>query len=326
MRRGRIDAAGSRARGPEVDRQHRGGRRRRQGDRGAGEGGRRHEVAFDRSGFKYHGRVKALADAAREAGIFESSNQHDYQAKVRNMARVDKPQSGDELLEKLVAVNRVAKVVKGGRQFGFTALTVVGDGKGRVGFGYGKAREVPVAIQKAMQAARKNMINVALSKDTLQYAITGAHGATRVYMQPASDGTGVIAGGAMRAVLECAGVRNVLAKSYGSRNPINVVRATIEALTKCARPTRSRRSAARPSKRSRLSVMARRHGNASRKKVKVTLVKSRIGQLHEHRGVRSGPWAAPHRSVGGRGGHAGESRHDQRGDATCCRSRKRHAD
>jgi len=146
------------------------------------------------------------------------------------MARNDQNQSSDDLLEKLVTVNRVAKVVKGGRQFGFTALTVVGDGNGRVGFGYGKAREVPIAIQKAMQAARKNLIRVNLDKETLQYAIKGRHGATRVYMQPASDGTGIIAGGAMRAVFECAGVRNVLAKSYGSRNPINVVRATIEGL------------------------------------------------------------------------------------------------
>jgi small subunit ribosomal protein S5 len=146
------------------------------------------------------------------------------------MARPDKPQSADEFLEKLVAVNRTAKVVKGGRQFGFTALTVVGDGAGRVGFGFGKAREVPVAISKAMAAARKNMINVALRNDTLHYSIKGSHGATRVLMQPASDGTGVIAGGGMRAVLECVGVRNVLAKSYGSRNPINVVRATIKAL------------------------------------------------------------------------------------------------
>src|ERR1700712_4324155 len=147
------------------------------------------------------------------------------------MARNEqRPQSGDDLLEKLVAVNRVAKVVKGGKQFGFTALTVVGDGAGRVGFGYGKAREVPVAISKAMAQARKNLINVALRNDSLHYAIQGTHGATRVYMQPASDGTGVIAGGGMRAVLECAGVRNVLAKSYGSPNPINVVRATIKAL------------------------------------------------------------------------------------------------
>jgi len=146
------------------------------------------------------------------------------------MARIDKPQPADEFLEKLVAVNRTAKVVKGGRQFGFTALTVVGDGAGRVGFGFGKAREVPVAISKAMAAARKNMINVALRNDTLHYSVKGSHGATRVLMQPASDGTGVIAGGGMRAVLECVGVRNVLAKSYGSRNPINVVRATIKAL------------------------------------------------------------------------------------------------
>ncbi len=146
------------------------------------------------------------------------------------MAKHDKNSAGDDLLEKLVAVNRVAKVVKGGRQFGFTALTVVGDGNGRVGFGYGKAREVPVAIQKAMQAARKNLQKVHLKDETLQYEIKGRHGATKVYMQPASEGTGVIAGGAMRAVFECAGVRNVLAKSYGSRNPINVVRATINGL------------------------------------------------------------------------------------------------
>ena len=142
----------------------------------------------------------------------------------------------DEYIEKLVTVNRVAKVVKGGRQFGFTALTVVGDGNGKVGFGYGKAREVPLAIQKAMQAARKDMVSVSLKDDTLQYAMNGHHGATKVYMQPASGGTGVIAGGAMRAVFECAGVRNVLAKSYGSRNPINVVRATINALKNMRNP------------------------------------------------------------------------------------------
>jgi small subunit ribosomal protein S5 len=146
------------------------------------------------------------------------------------MARPEKNQSADEFVEKLVAVNRTAKVVKGGRQFGFTALTVVGDGAGRVGFGFGKAREVPVAISKAMAQARKNMIGVSLKDDTLHYAIRGTHGATRVLMLPASEGTGVIAGGGMRAVLECAGIRNVLAKSYGSRNPINVVRATISAL------------------------------------------------------------------------------------------------
>ena len=152
------------------------------------------------------------------------------------MARVEKNQSQDDFLEKLVAVNRTAKVVKGGKQFGFTALTVVGDGAGKVGFGFGKAREVPTAISKAMSAARKNMVNVSLRNATLHYSVKGSHGATRVLMQPASDGTGVIAGGGMRAVLECAGVRNVLAKSYGSRNPINVVRATVKALASVRSP------------------------------------------------------------------------------------------
>jgi len=152
------------------------------------------------------------------------------------MARPEKTSSGDDLMEKLVAVNRTAKVVKGGKQFGFTALTVVGDGAGRVGFGYGKAREVPTAIAKAMQAARKNMLTVPLRQESIHYAIKGRHGTTLVYMQPASAGTGVIAGGGMRAVFECAGVRNVLAKSYGSRNPINVVRATFDGLMRMASP------------------------------------------------------------------------------------------
>ncbi len=124
-------------------------------------------------------------------------------------------QKAPELQEKLVQVNRVAKVVKGGRIFAFTALTVVGDGKGRVGFGRGKAREVPVAIQKAMEAARKNMVEVPLDGTTLQYPVKAQHGGSKVYMQPASEGTGIIAGGAMRAVLEVAGVQNVLSKCYG---------------------------------------------------------------------------------------------------------------
>lgn len=140
------------------------------------------------------------------------------------------------LQEALVQVNRVAKTVKGGRIFGFTALTVVGDGQGKVGFGRGKAREVPLAIQKAFEAARRNMINVELSGDTLQYAMKGRHGASKVFMQPASPGTGVIAGGAMRKVLEIAGVQNVLAKCYGSTNPVNVVRATFNALKTMASP------------------------------------------------------------------------------------------
>ncbi|MFM2486657.1 30S ribosomal protein S5 [Celerinatantimonas yamalensis] len=138
-------------------------------------------------------------------------------------------QTGD-LNEKLIAVNRVSKVVKGGRIFSFTALTVVGDGNGRVGFGYGKAKEVPAAIQKAMEKARRNLRTVKLNGTTLQHPIKGRHSGSRVYMQQASEGTGIIAGGAMRAVLEVAGVQNVLSKAYGSTNPINIVRATIDAL------------------------------------------------------------------------------------------------
>lgn len=142
----------------------------------------------------------------------------------------------DDLLEKLVAINRVAKVVKGGRLFGFTALTVVGDGKGKVGLGRGKAREVPAAIQKAMENARRNMMSVSLKGQTLQYALTARHGAAKVYMQPASEGTGIIAGGPMRAVFEVLGVRDVLAKCIGSPNPINVIRATVKGLSEMAAP------------------------------------------------------------------------------------------
>jgi len=152
------------------------------------------------------------------------------------MANFDAAAGKDDLQEKLVAVNRVAKVVKGGRVFSFSALTVVGDGKGKVGFGSGKAREVPVAIQKAMEQARRNMVDVSLDGDTLQYALTGYHGAAKVYMQPASEGTGIIAGGAMRAVFEVVGVHNVLAKCIGSNNPVNVVRATIKGLADMSSP------------------------------------------------------------------------------------------
>lgn len=154
------------------------------------------------------------------------------------MARVEYNEQGDGLQEKLITVNRVAKVVKGGRIFRFTALTVVGDGAGKIGFGYGKAREVPAAIAKAMEAARRNMREVPLKDGTLHYAVTANHGAAKVLMQPASDGTGVIAGGAMRSVLEVLGVKNVLAKSFGSRNPINVVCATIKALAEVHSPER----------------------------------------------------------------------------------------
>ncbi|HHI75746.1 MAG TPA: 30S ribosomal protein S5 [Gammaproteobacteria bacterium] len=150
------------------------------------------------------------------------------------MANYETRPAGDDLIEKLIGVNRVAKVVKGGRVFGFAALVVVGDGNGRVGFGTGKSKEVPVAIQKAMEAARRNMIEVKLKDGTLQYPLYGRHGAARVYMQPASEGTGIIAGGAMRAIFEVVGVHNVLAKCIGSNNPINVVRATLNGLANMA--------------------------------------------------------------------------------------------
>ncbi|MGB5487030.1 MAG: 30S ribosomal protein S5 [Lysobacterales bacterium] len=151
------------------------------------------------------------------------------------MSRMDK-EIGDGMLEKLVAVNRVAKVVKGGRVFSFTALTVVGDGNGKVGFGYGKAKEVPVAIQKAMERARRDMVTISLKDGTLWHPVKSTHSGSKVYMQPASEGTGIIAGGAMRAVLETVGVHNVLAKSVGSNTPVNLVRATIKGLKNMHNP------------------------------------------------------------------------------------------
>ena len=146
------------------------------------------------------------------------------------MAGFDSETTSDGILEKLVAVNRTSKVVKGGRIFGFSALVVVGDGKGRVGFGRGKSREVPTAIQKAMEDARRNMVRVYLNGNTLHHVVKGTHGATDVFMRPASEGTGIIAGHAMRAVFEVVGVENVLAKVVNAANPVNVVQATINGL------------------------------------------------------------------------------------------------
>lgn len=142
------------------------------------------------------------------------------------------------LQEKQIEVRRVSKVVKGGRIFRFSSLTVVGDGDGKVGFGRGKAREVPVAMQKSLEAAKRNMIDVKIDRKnhTLQYPIRARHGASNVYMQPASEGTGIIAGATMRAVLELAGVRNVLAKNYGSTNPVNIARATFKGLERMLEP------------------------------------------------------------------------------------------
>ncbi|CAL4043359.1 30S ribosomal protein S5 [Buchnera aphidicola (Phyllaphis fagi)] len=150
------------------------------------------------------------------------------------MVKIEHTQN--ELKEKLITVNRVSKTVKGGRIFSFTALTVVGDQKGKVGFGYGKAREVPAAIQKAMDQARRNMIVITINNGTLQHAVKGSHTGSSIFMKPASKGTGIIAGGAMRAVLEVVGIQNVLAKTYGSTNPINVVRATIRGLKNMKSP------------------------------------------------------------------------------------------
>ncbi|MEN6586830.1 MAG: 30S ribosomal protein S5 [Sulfuricella sp.] len=146
------------------------------------------------------------------------------------MAKMDMEDRGDGLREKMISVNRVTKVVKGGRIMGFAALTVVGDGDGGIGMGKGKAKEVPVAVQKAMDEARRNLVKVNLKNGTLHHAVTGTHGAAKVYMQPASEGTGIIAGGPMRAIFEVMGVHNVLAKCIGSTNPYNMVRATINGL------------------------------------------------------------------------------------------------
>lgn len=141
-----------------------------------------------------------------------------------------------EKTDKLVYVNRTSKVVKGGRKFSFSAIVVVGDGSGEIGYGNGKANEVPAAIQKAMESARRNRVRIAMKGNTLQHEIIGRHGATKVFMKPASDGTGIIAGSAMRAVFEVMGIKNVLSKIIGSSNPMNVVRATINGLTSMSTP------------------------------------------------------------------------------------------
>lgn len=146
------------------------------------------------------------------------------QAKPKDEAR------DDGLREKMIAVNRVTKVVKGGRILGFAALTVVGDGDGAVGMGKGKSREVPVAVQKAMEQARRNMSKMSVKSGTIHHNVTGRHGAAKVMMAPAPKGTGIIAGGPMRAVFEMVGITDIVAKSHGSTNPYNMVRATLDAL------------------------------------------------------------------------------------------------
>jgi small subunit ribosomal protein S5 len=143
----------------------------------------------------------------------------------------------DGMREKMIAVNRVTKVVKGGRILGFAALTVVGDGDGKVGMGKGKSKEVPVAVQKAMEEARRNLKSVSLKNGTLHHVVTGHHGAASVMISPAPKGTGIIAGGPMRAVFEVVGITDVVAKSHGSTNPYNMVRATLDAFAKSTKPS-----------------------------------------------------------------------------------------
>ena len=142
----------------------------------------------------------------------------------------------DQFIEKMISVNRVTKVVKGGRIMGFAALTVVGDGDGGIGMGKAKSKEVPVAVQKAVKEARKNMMKVSLNKGTIFHKISATHGATTVFLQPAREGTGIIAGGAMRAIFEAIGIKNISAKVHGSTNNYNVVRATLDALSSIYTP------------------------------------------------------------------------------------------
>ncbi|WHZ10231.1 MAG: SSU ribosomal protein S5p (S2e) [Burkholderiaceae bacterium] len=151
------------------------------------------------------------------------------QARMQGRPQGDGPEDG--LREKMIAINRVTKVVKGGRILGFAALTVVGDGDGRIGMGKGKSKEVPSAVQKAMEEARRNLTKVSLRDGTIHHRVQGQHGASVVMMAPAPKGTGIIAGGPMRAVFEVMGVTDIVAKSHGSSNPYNMVRATLDALS-----------------------------------------------------------------------------------------------